>query len=197
MKIINMRSKRENIVFTMNFIRLIPHLIVFYLHKNKPIIREDIKNNLMLINQSHGDLKGLIYLLSFERAFRNLFYYRVQPFEIILNLICPQLYTLRIDACTIGPGLAISHGFATTIGARSIGENCTIFQQVTLGAARQEGYPTILNNVKIYAGAIIIGNVTIGNNSVIGANATVYKDVPDNCTVLPGTSRVMKWKSIE
>jgi len=84
MKIINMRSKRENIVFTMNFIRLIPHLIVFYLHKNKPIIREDIKNNLMLINQSHGDLKGLIYLLSFERAFRNLFYYRVQPFEITL-----------------------------------------------------------------------------------------------------------------
>jgi len=170
-----------------------PHIIVFYLHKNRPVIKEDIFSGLKLLNQNYGVLKGLIYLLSFERAFRNLFYYRVQPFEVLLNIICPRLYAFRIDACVIGPGLAISHGFASTIGARSIGKNCTIFQQVTLGAAGKEGFPTILDNVTIYAGAVVIGNVTIGNNSVIGANATVYKNVPDNSTVLPGTSKIMHW----
>lgn len=189
-----MTSKRDYIVFIMNIFRCLPHIIVFFLHKNRSIISEDIKCGLKLFNQNYGELKGLIYLLSFERAFRNLFYYRVQPFEIILNIICPRLHTLRIDACVIGPGLAISHGFASTIGAKSIGKNCTIFQQVTLGAAGSVGFPTILDNVTIYAGAVIIGNVTIGNNSVVGANATVYKNVPDNCTVLPGTSKIMQWR---
>lgn len=178
----------------MNIIRCTPHIIVFNLHKNKHVICEDIKRGLKLLNQDYGMLSGLVYLLSFERAFRNLFYYRVQPFDIFLNIICPRLYALRIDACSIGPGLAISHGFASTIGAKSIGRNCTIFQQVTLGAAGRMGFPTILDNVTIFAGAVIIGNVTIGNNVVIGANATVYKNVPDNCTVLPGTSKIMQWR---
>lgn len=189
-----MDSKRECIIFIMNCIRCIPHVIVFYLHKNKSLIKEDIKNGLKLLNKNFGSIKGLIYLLSFENAFRNLFYYRVQPYEIFLNLACPRLTTLRIDACKIGPGLAISHGFGSTIGAKSIGKNCTIFQQVTLGAAGSTGFPTILDNVTIYAGAVVIGDVTIGNNSVVGANATVFRDIPDNCTVLPGTSKIMKWK---
>lgn len=189
-----MTSKREYIIFILNFFRCIPHLVIYYFHNKRPIIREDIKRGLKLFNKNYGDIKGLIFLLSFERAFRNLFYYRVQPFEFILNMICPRLYALHIDACEIGPGFAISHGFASTIGARSIGKNCTVFQQVTLGAAGRVGFPTILDNVTIYAGAVIIGNITIGNNSVIGANATVFKNVPDNCTVLPGTSKIMQWR---
>jgi serine O-acetyltransferase len=189
-----MDSKREYIIFILNCIRCIPHVLVYYLHKNKSLIKEDIKNGLKLLNKNYGNLKGLIYLLSFEKAFRNLFYYRVQPFEIILNIVCPRLIAMRIDACKIGPGLSISHGFGSTIGAKSIGKNCTIFQQVTLGAAGNAGFPTILDNVTIYAGAVIIGNVTIGNNSVVGANATVFRDIPDNCTVLPGTSKIMKWR---
>lgn len=42
---------------------------------------------------------------------------------------------------------------------------------------------------------MVIGNITIGNNVVIGANATVYFNVPDNCSVLPGTSKIFKWKA--
>ena len=44
-------------------------------------------------------------------------------------------------------------------------------------------------------GGGIFGKITIGNNVVIGANATVYKDVPDNSTVLPGSSKIMRWTS--
>lgn len=88
----------------------------------------------------------------------------------------------------IGEGLYIEHGFASAIGAKSIGKNCLINQQVTI----TEGV-TIMDNVTIRAGAVIIREVKIGNNSVIGANSTVFKDVPDNCTVLPGTSKFIQW----
>lgn len=64
---------------------------------------------------------------------------------------------------------------------------------VTIG--NNSGYPTILDNVRIHPGAVVVGNITIGNNVIIGANATVYKDVPDNCTVFTEHSRIIKWKS--
>ena len=153
-----------------------------------------MKKNLEWENKNFTELVGLIYSLAFNKAFRNIFYYRMSRTGFFLSMICPKLSTLIIDTDSIGEGFAISHGFATAIGARSIGKNCTVFQQVTIGAASEVGYPTILDNVIIYAGAIIIGNVTIGNNVVIGANATVYTNVPDNSTVLPGTSKIMRWK---
>lgn len=189
-----MHSRREYLIFAFNFIRCILHIMVYYFSKNKLVLKEDLKKNLELENKNYNELAGLIYSLSFNKAFRNIFYYRLDHADFILNLICPKLSTLIINVDRIGEGFAISHGFATAVGARSIGKNCTVFQQVTIGAATQYGTPTILDNVTIYAGAIIIGNVTIGNNVVIGANATVYTNVPDNCTVLPGTSKIMKWK---
>ena len=60
-----------------------------------------------------------------------------------------------------------------------IGKLCTIFQDVTLGQ-NKGGYPVIGDNVIIYSGAKIIGNISIGNNAIIGANAVVVKDVSDN-----------------
>lgn len=71
----------------------------------------------------------------------------------------------------------------------SIGNNCTIFQHVTIGSNsieghRREGSPTIGDNVYIGAGAKIIGCVTIGDNSRIGANCVVVDDVPANSVVV-------------
>ena len=60
-----------------------------------------------------------------------------------------------------------------------IGKLCTIFQDVTLGQ-NKGGYPVIGDNVIIYSGAKIIGDISIGNNAIIGANAVVVKDVSDN-----------------
>ena len=66
-----------------------------------------------------------------------------------------------------------------------IGKNVVIFQQVTIGSnttigSKNQGSPTIGDNVYIGAGAKIIGNCKIGNNCRIGANCIVTKDVPDN-----------------
>lgn len=54
--------------------------------------------------------------------------------------------------------------------------------------------PTIGDNVVVYAGAKIIGGVHIGNNVIIGANAVVTKDVPDNCVVAGVPARIIKMK---
>lgn len=73
-------------------------------------------------------------------------------------------------------GIIISHNAV-------IGENVTIYHQVTIGQGNG-GAPTIGNNVYIGAGAKIIGGIKIGNNVKIGANCVVFMDVPDNCTVV-------------
>jgi serine O-acetyltransferase len=194
-----MKSLEEFIYFFFNAIRCIPHFIVFLVHRNKSVIKADIIRGIDNMDKKYDmDKKyniyiGFLYLLSFCREFRSLFYYRTRPFSFLLNFICRQQPTLFIQSKSIGEGLVIVHGFATGIGAESIGKNCTIYQQVTIGGT-DYGAPIIKDNVRVYAGAVIIGKITIGNNVTIGANATVYSSVPDNCTVIPGTSKIFKWK---
>ena len=61
-------------------------------------------------------------------------------------------------------------------------ENCTVYQQVTIGQKNGE-YPVIGNNVTIYPGARILGGITVGDNSIIAPNSVVIHDVSDNDTV--------------
>jgi serine O-acetyltransferase len=163
------------------------------LHRNKEIITADVKRGMAEFRKDFGNINGFIFLIAFMPSFRNVFYFRIRPLDFFLKIICPPERSMAIHTETIGEGFVVSHGFSTAIGAKSIGKNCTILQQVTIGATNY-GEPVIKDNVVIYAGAVVFGKITIGNNVVIGANATVYKDVPDDCTVLPGTSKIMKWK---
>lgn len=86
-------------------------------------------------------------------------------------------------------GIFISNG-------ANIGKNSVIFHQVTIGSntikgSKNVGSPTIGDNVYIGCGAKIIGNVKIGNNVRIGANCIVTKDLPDNCTAVMESPRVI------
>jgi len=171
--------------------RCSPHLFIFALHKNRALIKADIKHWLILNNLRYSIPLGLIFLLSFRKPFRNLFYKRVGLIGYFLNIFCRKESSLLIHTNDIGEGLYILHGYSTAIGAKSIGKNCQINQQVTIGSLK--GSPTILDNVKILSGAIVIGEITIGNNVVIGANSTVMRDVPDNSTVFPAPSKIVLW----
>lgn len=73
-----------------------------------------------------------------------------------------------------------------------VGSNAVIWQQVNIGG----GTPVIGDNVKIGAGAKIIGGITIGNNVIVGANAVVTHNVPDNCVVAGVPARVIKQLNI-
>lgn len=92
----------------------------------------------------------------------------------------------------IGDNFFIDHGMGVVIGETTIiGNNVTIFHDVTLGGTGKEKgkrHPTIEDNVFIGSGAKILGNITIGKNAKIGANSVVLKDVLPNSTIvgIPG-----------
>jgi len=96
----------------------------------------------------------------------------------------------------IGKGLFIDHGMAVVIGETAIiGDDVLLYQGVTLGGTGVEKgkrHPTIGNNVVIGTGAKVLGNITVGDNSYIGANAVVIKDVPANSTVVGVPGRITK-----
>ncbi|MDQ0220532.1 serine O-acetyltransferase [Peribacillus cavernae] len=92
----------------------------------------------------------------------------------------------------IGRRFFIDHGMGVVIGETcEIGDNVSVFQAVTLGGTGKEKgkrHPTIKDNVLIAAGAKVLGSITIGENSKIGAGSVVLKEVPANSTVvgIPG-----------
>lgn len=93
----------------------------------------------------------------------------------------------------IGRRFFIDHGMGIVIGETcEIGNDVTIFQGVTLGGTGKERgkrHPTLLDNVLVATGAKVLGSITIGENSKVGAGSVVLKDVPPNATVvgIPGT----------
>jgi len=103
---------------------------------------------------------------------------------------------------SIGPGFFIDHGTGVVIGETAvIGNNVRIYQAVTLGARHfptdDEGnvikgdarHPIVEDDVVIYAGATILGRITIGRGSTIGGNVWLTKDVPPNSVVTQATAR--------
>lgn len=97
----------------------------------------------------------------------------------------------------IGSGFFIDHGSGVVIGETAeVGDNVTMYQGVTLGGTGKDKgakrHPTVGNNVFIGSGAKILGPITIGDNSRIGANSAVLKDVPANSTVTGMRARIVK-----
>ena len=88
----------------------------------------------------------------------------------------------------IGRRLFIDHGMGVVIGETSIvGDDVTLYQGVTLGGTGKEHgkrHPTLEDNVVVGGGAKILGNITVGRNSRIGAGSVVLRNVPDNSTVV-------------
>lgn len=97
---------------------------------------------------------------------------------------------------TIGRGLFIDHGSGVVIGETAvIGDNCTIYQGVTLGGTGKhtgKRHPTLGNNVMVGAGAKVLGPFKVGDNSKIAAGAVVLDEIPENSTAVGIPARVVK-----
>lgn len=97
---------------------------------------------------------------------------------------------------TIGKGLLIDHGCGVVIGETTvIGDDCTIYQGVTLGGTGKDTgkrHPTLGNNVMVGAGAKILGPFTVGDNSKIAANAVLLREVEADSTCVGVPARVVK-----
>ncbi len=95
----------------------------------------------------------------------------------------------------IGEGFFIDHGMGVVIGETAeIGDNVTLYQGVTLGGIslqRAKRHPTLGNDVVVGVGAQLIGDITIGDNTKVGAGSVVVTSAPANATVVGVPGRVV------
>lgn len=188
------------IFLSLSTIRLVPHILLLKFHHNRNIIKLDIarwsKECFKMENASSKRIriKTFVKLMTFLPEYRNLLYYRLGWASKILYPLCRPMPLLVINEVDegIGPGFFIMHGRASGVSARRIGKNCRIFQHVSIGYLEENKKPVIGDNVTVFAGAKVLGNIKIGNNVIIGANAVVLKDVPDNCTVVGVPAYIVK-----
>ncbi len=103
-------------------------------------------------------------------------------------------------AAKIGKGLFIDHGMGVVIGETTvIGDNCTIYQNVTLGGTGKDTgkrHPTLGNNVLVGSGAKVLGPFKVGDNARIAAGAVVLSEVPANATAVGVPARIVKLNGI-
>lgn len=97
---------------------------------------------------------------------------------------------MQIGRGTVFPHDALGCVFHPNV---KIGKNCKILHGVTMGGrAGHKGLPIIGDNVVIGTHAQIVGNVRIGNNSIVGAGAIVTHDVPDNVVVVGNPAKILR-----
>ncbi len=194
------------------FLRRYADQYVLFLYRNaqnKNIITKDIyrwKSIIPLLPQDGSPEQILTALFRSYPEFRNLFYFRLVTDPLLRHIIYKLAYSyvyppksdLSIGAKeTIGPGLFIQHGRSSGMIVQSMGANCWINQHVSIGYRRQNERPPLIgDNVHISAGAKIYGEITVGDNVIVGANAVIIKDVPSNCTVVGVPGRIVKRNGI-
>lgn len=149
---------------------------------------------------------GIVHTYISSQAFRIIFWLRLGGVrnKIIYRLVRTILHRLVVGSnsielgTNIGKGLFLAHPIGIVISCKStIGDYVWIYQDVTIGNMYEKGNPTIGNNVLLFAGAKIIGNVKIGDNAVIGANAVVTHDIPDNAVAVGVPAKVINYHGKE
>jgi serine O-acetyltransferase len=136
------------------------------------------------------------HALVIHRFSHRLWRLRVPLLPRLLSQLARLLTGVEIHpGAVIGHGVFIDHGMGVVIGETSVvGNNCLLYQGVTLGGTgKQEGkrHPTLQDNVVVGAGAKVLGAITVGSNTRIGAGSVVLRDVDADSTVVGIPGRVV------
>ena len=170
-----------------NLLRLWPHVLCYACSKNRMHIAADVA-----AYKREYKKGSLLWFLTYDKSFRSLFYHRIGSVSKVIDWLAPGQVTLSIPKkAKIGDGVLLFHSYGTILNAREIGEGCRIVCNITLGDKKGKT-PIIGKHVEILPGAVIAGDVTIGDNCVIGPNAVVYKSVPANCVVVGNPAYILK-----
>lgn len=173
---------------------------------------EKVRSDLFRIDRSN-DYKSLWKALFTNEGFKYVFWFRIYHYTISVKALRYSLrffvrviyrhYTYKLGISIpgkthIGKGLKINHFSDIVINSECIiGDNLTISNGVTIGRSDRgdrEGCPIIGNGIYIGPGAKVFGNITIGNNVAIGANAVVTKDIEDNGVAVGIPAKVVSYK---
>lgn len=155
--------------------------------------RDPAATNKLMVILTYGGYKAI-------RRHRRAHWLYNKGFKNIAEFIAARTKRLTgVDihpAAVVGKGVFIDHGVGVVIGETTeIGDNVTIYQGVTLGGTGKDigkRHPTIEQGVMISSGAKVLGPITIGHNSKIGAGSVVLKDVPPHSTVVGIPGRVVR-----
>ncbi|MFN6351384.1 MAG: serine O-acetyltransferase [Cyanobacteriota bacterium] len=136
------------------------------------------------------------HALAMHRISHRLWRLQIPLLPRLLSQVARLLTGVEIHpGAQIGHGVFIDHGMGVVIGETSvIGDNCLLYQGVTLGGTgKQHGkrHPTLENNVVVGAGAKVLGAITVGSNTRIGAGSVVLRDVDPDSTVVGVPGRVV------
>lgn len=166
-----------------------------YKYSSDQLIQDELRSWCKSLRIEKGSEFRNFCFLMLLREYRSVLYWRLGTKARLIKKITPPHSTLYISTASnkVGKGLVIEHGHSTVIHATSIGENCHVWQNVTIGKQWPGGEkPVIGNNVFVCTGSVVLGNITIGDNVVIGANAVVTKSVPNNCIVAGNPAKIIK-----
>ena len=172
---------------------------------------QTIKEDFLVVYQKDPAIKSKFELFFNYPGVWAIFWYRIanklyrNNFKTLARILMgfSQILT-NIDihpAATIGRRVFIDHGIGVVIGETAIiGDDVTIYQGVTLGGVslnKGKRHPTIEDNVVIGGGAKVLGDITIGKGSKIGANSVVVKDAPPHSTIIGIPGKIIKRKENE
>ncbi|HTJ58872.1 MAG TPA: serine O-acetyltransferase [Devosiaceae bacterium] len=141
----------------------------------------------------HRLIEPLLYFKGYQaiqtHRFANaLWHLGRKDFALYLQSRSSQVFQVDINPrARIGKGIMLDHGTGTVIGETAVvGDHVSIMQGVTLGGtgkAEQDRHPKIANGVLIGAGAIVLGNIRVGEGARVAAGSVVVKEVPAHVTV--------------
>ena len=164
-----------------------------------------IRADLAIIKERDPACRGTLEILLCYPGFHALVLHRLSHRLWHLRLPLPARLLSQLSrgltgveihpGARIGSGVFIDHGMGVVIGETSvIGNNCLLYQGVTLGGTgKQHGkrHPTLLDNVVVGAGAKVLGAITVGSNTRIGAGSVLLRDVGADSTVVGIPGRVI------
>ena len=192
-------SMGRRLFAALNFPRTLPVYLCVLCSKQKHLIWQDVARWNQIDRVNFGLFESLNWYMTYKKEFRNLIQHRFKhPSRSLVHyavarLLWKPMESLYIYTKDIGGGLYIQHGFATIISAQKIGENCRIYQQVTVGY-KGEFSPVLGDNVSVACGAKVLGDITMHDHSLAAAGAVVVKDVPERAIVAGVPAKVLGYK---
>lgn len=198
-----MSNVGKRLFAVLNYPRTLPVYLCALCSKQRKLIEKDVARWNQIDQISFNMFESINWYMTYKKEFRNLIQHRLKnPSRtviamihfVIARILWKPMESLYIYTEDIGGGLYIQHGFATIITAQKIGENCRIYQQVTIGYKNGALPPILEDNVAVTCGAKVLGDITMHKGSLAAAGAVVVKDVPENAIVAGVPAKIIGYK---